>query len=128
MGRPRVFISFARGDQEAAQRLARDLKSAGIEVWIDIERIRPGQRWRPAITEAIERCEYFIAILSSRSVTHRGYVQAELREALDVLRQVPESQIFLIPVRLDDVDIVNRDLRELSWVDLFPNWTAASAA
>jgi hypothetical protein len=121
-GRPTAFISYARQDLEAARRLARDLKSAGVDVWIDVDRLRPGERWRPAVSAAIEKSQYFIAVLSSRSVTHRGYVQAELREALDLLRQVPESETFVIPVRLDDADIVNRDLRELNWVDLFPDW------
>ena len=117
-----AFISYARQDSKAAQRLAQDLKNAGVGVWIDVERIRPGERWRTAVSGAIEQCQYFIAVLSTRSVTHRGYVQAELRDALDLLRQVPESEIFLIPVRLDEAEIVNRDLRELNWVDLFPDW------
>lgn len=118
-----VFISYARQDGDAALRLANDLRRAGVGVWIDRDSLRPGQRWRPAISDAIENCQYFIAVLSSRSVNHRGYVQAELREALDVLRQVPDSETFVIPVRLDDAKITNRDLRELNWVDLFPDWT-----
>jgi len=117
-----AFISYARQDSKAAQQLAQDLRNAGVGVWIDVEQIRPGERWRTAVSAAIEHCQYFIAVLSSRSVTHRGYVQAELRDALDLLRQVPESETFLIPVRLDDAEIVNRDLRELNWVDLFPDW------
>ena len=118
-----TFISYARQDSEAAQRLAQDLESSGVGIWIDVERIRPGERWRTAITTAIEECQYFIAVLSTRSVAHRGYVQAELRQALDVLSQVPDSQIYLIPARLDDAEVVHPVLRELNWVDLFPDWT-----
>ncbi|MEU5261552.1 toll/interleukin-1 receptor domain-containing protein [Amycolatopsis sp. NPDC021455] len=121
--RPTAFLSYARQDSESARRLAHDLKNAGVDIWIDVEKIRPGEHWQSAVSAAIERSQYFIAILSSRSVTHRGYVQAELREALELLRQVPESETFLIPVRLDDVEIINRDLKKLSWVDLFPNWS-----
>jgi hypothetical protein len=118
-----AFVSYARQDSEAAQRLAQDLKNAGVGVWIDAERIRPGERWRTTVSTAIEQCQYFIAVLSANSATHRGYVQAEWRQALDLLRQVPESQIYLIPVRLDDAEIVvHPALRELHWVDLFPDW------
>ncbi len=119
---PTAFISYARQDLDAARRLVSDLRNAGIDVWIDEERIRPGERWRTAVSTAIERCQYFIPVLSSRSVSHRGYVQAELREALELLRQVPESDTFVIPVRIDNAQIVNRELKELSWVDLFPDW------
>lgn len=122
--RDTVFISYARQDGDAALRLAKDLEDAGVDVWIDVERLRPGERWRPAVGEAIERSRYFVAVLSSRSVTHRGFVQAELRSALELLREFPESQTFVIPVRLDDTEIVNRELRELNWVDMFPEWRA----
>jgi hypothetical protein len=119
---PTAFISYARQDLDAARRLASDLRNAGMDIWIDVERIRPGERWRTAVSTAIESCRYFIPVLSSHSVSHRGYVQAELREALELLRQVPESETFVIPVRIDNAQIVNRELKELSWVDLFPDW------
>lgn len=40
-----VFVSYSRRDKTLAERLARDLADAGLEVWIDFRSIRGGQRW-----------------------------------------------------------------------------------
>jgi hypothetical protein len=59
-----VFISYVRENQGVVDRLCSDLKAAGIEVWLDRERIRPGQRWQLAIRTAIEEGMFFIACFS----------------------------------------------------------------
>jgi hypothetical protein len=118
-----VFISYARHDQEAAQRLHAAFVDAGINSWIDTQDLRPGQRWREGIQNAIERASHFVALLSTQAIEHRGYVQSEIRQAIDVLSEIPEGQAFLIPARLDDCDVPYRDLRALHWVDLFPSFS-----
>ena len=40
--------------------------------------------------------------LSVDSVTKEGYLQKEIRQALDVANEKPEGSIFLIPARLDN--------------------------
>jgi hypothetical protein len=42
----RVFICYAREDKEIAKKLYYDLKHSGIEPWIDMENLLPGQKWR----------------------------------------------------------------------------------
>jgi TIR domain-containing protein len=91
---PRAFISYAREDEAAARRLYIGLKAAGVEAWLDKESILPGQDWQEAIAAAIESSEYFVAVLSSHSLNKRGFVQRELRIALEVLDEVPEGQVF----------------------------------
>jgi hypothetical protein len=43
------FISCAREDAALALRLARDLRSAGVRVWIDQIAIRAGDTWDRAV-------------------------------------------------------------------------------
>ena len=117
-----VFISYAREDTEAARRLYDDLKNAGLTPWLDKESLVAGQNWKIAINKAIKKSRYFIPIFSSISVAKRGYVQKEFRYALDVIDEFPESQIFVIPVRLDDCDIPYEKLKDIEYVDLFPDW------
>jgi hypothetical protein len=117
-----IFISYAREDGEAARRIYGDLRKLGLHPWLDQESLLPGERWRPALERAIEDSRYFIALMSSSSVGRRGYVHKELADALEILDQVPESQTFVIPVRLDDCTPPNRRLRDLNWVDMFPSW------
>ena len=44
-----------------------------------------------------------------------------MREALDVLETFPPGDIFVIPARLDDCDVSYQQLREVNYVDLFPD-------
>lgn len=117
-----VFISYARANAEQALRLYQDLTRAGVDVWLDQEDLLPGQHWKPAIENAIRNSRYFIALLSSESVNRRGYVQKELVIALDVLDEFPSEDIFVIPARLDACSPTHAKLKDLHWVDLYPDW------
>jgi len=117
-----IFLSYAREDQDVAEKINKDLSSAGLHVWFDKESLLPGQKWKVEIKRAIRECMYFIALLSSKSVSKKGYVQKELVEALDTLDEFPELQIFIIPVRVEDCKPSHDKLQELHWVDLFPSY------
>lgn len=117
-----IFISYAREDLEMAERLARDLRGAGFEPWIDVVDLLPGVRWDNAIKRAIKESSHLIAVMSSSSVNKRGYVQKELSQALEVLKEFPPDQIFVIPVRLDECAPTHPALEELQRVDLFPSY------
>ncbi len=119
----RIFISYARQDSDAAQRLYNDIKSGtNLRPWLDKEDLLPGQSWDLEIRKTIKKSRYFIALFSSTSVQKRGYVQKEFKDALKVLDEFPEGQIFAIPARLDDCEIPYEKFRSIERVDLFPNW------
>ncbi|MBU0567646.1 toll/interleukin-1 receptor domain-containing protein [bacterium] len=118
----RAFISYAKEDREIAKRLYTDIKNMGVSVWLDIEDLIPGQNWRSAIHNEIRACSYFIALLSSHSVSKRGYVQKELKTALEVLDEFPPSEIFIIPVRIDECAPSDERLRDIHFADLFPSY------
>jgi hypothetical protein len=120
---PKVFLSYAREDEEQARRLFDDLRGAGISPWFDKDSLLPGQRWKTAIEAAIRDCRFFIAVLLSNSINKRGYVQKELKDALEVLDEYPASSIFIIPARLDNCAPSDVRLGDLHWVDMFPNWS-----
>jgi tetratricopeptide (TPR) repeat protein len=117
-----IFISYTREDSEAANRLYNDLKVAGLDPWLDTQSLLGGQNWKIAIKEAIKNSRYFIPLLSSNSVEKVGYVQKELKEALEVLDEFPKSKIFVIPVRINECNVNDEKLKELHIVDLFPDW------
>ena len=115
-----VFISYAREDRDMARRLYVDLKKAGVTPWFDEKNLLPGQRWKVVIPQEIRKSSYLIAVLSSHSISKEGYVQKELRIALDVVEELPPDQVFVIPVRLDDCEPQHEWLQELHRTDLFP--------
>lgn len=116
-----VFINYASEDKDFAIIVYEKLVSEGFSVWMDIERLLPGDDWKYEIKKAIRNCNAFMCLMSSRSVNKRGFVQKEIKEALDVLDQIPPGQNFLIPVRIDDCYPSHPDIPEKQWVDLFPD-------
>ena len=101
---PAVFISYARENKGVAMQLYEDLKDAGVSPWIDVEDLLPGEDWRLGIRRAIENSTFFLALLSVCSLAKRGFVQKELRLAYEVLDELPNGHIFLIPIRLESCD------------------------
>ncbi|WP_286817814.1 AAA-like domain-containing protein [Desulfobacter sp. UBA2225] len=124
---PKVFISYARENQIQAERLYGDLKKAGAEPWLDSKNLLPGEKWKAAIGHALRDSDYVIVLLSTHSVSKRGYVQAEMKRALDILDEFPSDDIFVIPVRLDDCRVTEEKLLALNIEDLFHDWRSGLA-
>jgi len=119
---PKVFLAYVQEDLAAVERLFEDLRSHNFDPWLDRRKLLPGQNWPRAIQQAIEVSDFFVACLSRRSVIKRGQFQAELRYALDCANRLPLEQVYFIPVRLDDCPVPQRIMREIQYVDLFPDW------
>ena len=117
-----VFISYAREDQKIAQRLYHDLELLNLNLWLDEEKLIPGQDWEREIRQAIRESSHFLILISRNSVGKSGYVQAEIRYALEVLKQQPPDKIFVIPVRLDKTEPKFEALQALHRVDLFRSY------
>lgn len=122
--RKKVFICYAREDEKAAIRLYAELKECGLLPWRDKIAILPGENYKLAIRGAIKGSRYFVPLLSSASVQKVGFVQKELRYAIDNSYNYPQGTINIIPARLDECKIPFDELEELEYVDLFPDWEA----
>jgi formylglycine-generating enzyme required for sulfatase activity len=116
--RLKVFLCHASGDKPAVRSLYHRLRAAGIDPWLDEEKLLPGQEWRLEIPKAVRSSDAVIICLSRRAVTKAGYVHKEIKYALDVADEQPEGAIFLIPLRLEECEVPER-LRRWQWVDLF---------
>lgn len=116
--RDRVFLCHSSGDKQQVRALYDRLRRDGMVPWLDEEDILPGQDWNAEIRRAIRQSRHILVCLSRDSVTKRGYVQKEIRLALDVADEQPEDTIFLIPVRLEVCTVPSR-LDALQRVDLF---------
>lgn len=112
-----VFISYAREDQDDANHLYNALYQRGHKPWMDKRDLIAGQEWESEIRKAIEKADYFVALMSSNSVTKRGFVQKEIRFALDVLGEIPPGRIYFIPARLEPCEVPDV-IKRLQWVDL----------
>lgn len=115
-----IFVNYAREDERVANTVANSIKRVGYATWLDKESLFAGQTWKLSINEAIDQSDLFVALLSRNSVSKTGYVNAELRRALDRMILMPEGEVFVIPVRLDDCSMPFTVMREMQYVDLFP--------
>ena len=115
----RVFLCHASQDKPAVRELYQRLKREGwIDPWLDEEKILPGQDWDLEIRKAIRDADVILVVLSHKSITKEGYVQKEIKRALDIADEKPEGTIYIIPVRLEECDPPER-LQRWHWVDLF---------
>jgi hypothetical protein len=105
-----------------AERVYYDLAGAGHKPWLDKYDLKPGANWRASIAHEIGRCHFFLALLTAHSLSKRGYVQMELRTALEILQLYPSHKRFLIPIRLEECYPSDDKLAALHWVDLFPKY------
>ncbi|MDM8556861.1 toll/interleukin-1 receptor domain-containing protein [Desulfococcaceae bacterium HSG7] len=115
-----LFISYADQDIEHARNLTENLKQAGIDVFFADEALLPGQNCNVVIRKAIRNCRFFLVLLSSDSV-QKGIVNKQLAQTLDIIDELPETDIFIIPARLDNCQPSHEKLRALHKVDLFPD-------
>lgn len=114
----KIFISYASGDRAQAQKLHAHLHSLGTDPWFDVEDLLPGQDWKMEISKALDETDLILLCLSKKSVSKEGYVQKEMRLALDRALEIPPGEIFLIPARFEEVDLPY-SLRDFQWVDLY---------
>jgi hypothetical protein len=116
----RVFLCHSSGDKPAVRELYRRLNAEGwIDVWLDEEKLLPGQDWDYEIEKALDKSDAVIVTLSAGSVSKEGYIQKELRFVLDLALEKPEGTIFILPVRLEDCERPRR-LRSIQGIDYFP--------
>jgi hypothetical protein len=113
-----VFLCHASDDKPAVRDLYGRLQRDGFRPWFDEHDILPGQQWESEIRKAVRRSNAILICLSQRSTNKSGYVQKELRFALDIADEKPDDVIFLIPVRLENCTVPDR-LQRFQWVNLY---------
>jgi Tol biopolymer transport system component len=118
-----VFLSYASQDTEAAQRICKALRAAGIEVWFDQSELRGGEAWDRQIRKQIQACALFIPIISAHTQARlEGYFRREWKLAADRTHDMAEERAFLVPVVIDDTSeryaSVPDKFRDVQWTRL----------
>ena len=97
-----VFLSYAREDTVAAQRIAEALRSHGVEVWFDQSELRGGDAWDQKIRKQISECALFVPIVSQHTQERgKGYFRLEWKLAVEQTHLLAEGIAFLAPVVID---------------------------
>jgi len=107
-----LFFSYSRGNLVAVRAVAAELRRLGYRTWLDLENLRPGERWREAIDRALASCEAMVFCISRLSIDS-AWTGVELQAALD--RRVP-----VVPLMVERVPVESLPprLQELHFVDV----------
>ena len=98
-----IFISYAREDLAAVQRLKAAMDAAGLTTWFDLDRLEGGDDYDRKIRANIARCSFFVPVVSaSTQHRHEAYFRREWSYAVDRMRNIAEGAVFILPVCIDD--------------------------
>lgn len=115
----RVFLCHSSNDKPAVRELYQKLRAEPwIQPWLDEEELFPGDDWNLEIQRAIRETDAIIVCLSKGSITKEGYVQREIKTALDYSDEKPERTVYIIPVRLEECKPPER-LSKWQYADYF---------
>jgi hypothetical protein len=103
-----IFISYSRKDIDFIRKLARDLESAGYEVWWDLSDLRGGDDWVKTIPAAIASSQYVIVALTP-DATESEWVRKEYTQALSLHKKVIPLLLKTgsVPFALNTINFVN---------------------
>ena len=128
-----IFISYASEDHPYASALYVSLRKAGLNPWMDKppkpfdgDGLKVGQKWRNILDAKLKEADLVVLILSPRSVRKRGYVQVEFRTALGLMNEMPDEQVFVLPIASEMCEIPSLRVGQIDLCDL--QWKEVKAA
>lgn len=100
-----VFLSHSSDDRAFTNTLADELVRQSVPVWYSKSNIRGAQQWHDEIGAALNRCDWFVIVLSPASVASM-WVKRELLFTLEQERY----QNKIVPILYQQCEFEN-----LSW-------------
>lgn len=100
-----IFLSHSSRDADFVERLAEVLRRHGLPLWYSRTQITGAQQWHDQIGVALDRCDWFLLVLSPQAVAS-PWVKRELLYALNTIRY----QERIVPLLFQPCDQA-----QLSW-------------
>jgi hypothetical protein len=97
-----VFISYSRTDMEFAKRLKAACDERKIRVWFDMDQLEVGDTYSAKIRANIEKCSYFIPVISSSALARdEAFFYMEWEWARTRKNKMAPGAIFILPIITD---------------------------
>lgn len=113
-----VFLSYSHQDRELAERLAKDLKTHNIGVWLDEWEILVGDSITQQVTHGLNQVDFVTLLLTNHSVDS-GWVEKEWQSQIGI--EAERKRIRILPVRSDCAEIPVL-LRDKKYADISSNY------
>jgi uncharacterized protein YjbI with pentapeptide repeats len=107
-----VFISYARSDGDAAERLVKALRAINVTGWRDTADVAAGTSIAASVRDALDKSSAVIVLLSPRAL-HSEWVQFEIGAAESLRKKI-------IPVVVSGEDLEQQFpeiLKNIAWID-----------
>jgi WD40 repeat protein len=123
-----VFLSHNSSDKPAVFEIAKRLRKAGVEPFVDAWHLVPGEPWQEALEGALDASRSCAVFLGPKGFG--PWENEEMRAALSM--RVSDDDYRVIPVLLPDAVLPERGrlprfLSRLTWVDFRPGLDDAAA-
>lgn len=93
----KVFISHSWKNKTQAQKIAHELKTAGVDLWLDANNLLPGQLIQETIDDVIEKMDVLILVWT-KEASESGGVAAEIFTGSRLKK-------IIIPCKLDNTSL-----------------------
>ncbi len=105
-----VFISYAREDQPFVERLAQELKSRSLDLWVDVDGLFVGENFWDRICAEIDGANVLVSVVSTHSARSR-FCRREAEYAATHSKRI-------VPVVIDAVrpDRYPEPIQSLHWL------------
>ncbi len=92
---PQLFLSHSSEDDPIVKRLAENLNTCGVDVWLDAWELRVGDDLHERIADAVDKSK-FVAVLVSRHFSGSKWIKGEVHQAL--AREKAEGRNIVLPL------------------------------
>jgi TIR domain-containing protein len=122
--RPKIFLSYAHEDHDRVKKVYDRLRKNNCDLFFDKKSIVGGEQWSLRVREEIKESNFFAVFLSQNSVAKSGYLNREIKEALEHWEEHVKDDIFIIPLRIEECKTPS-ELARFQRIDLHKrNWWA----
>jgi hypothetical protein len=129
---PHVFLSHSSKDDQIVSRIAQDLNTLSVDVWLDSWELRVGDDLHERIADAIAKSK-FVAVAVSSRFDESKWIKGEVSQALS--REKAEARTLVLPLLIENVPLpavlANKKFLDFTdyfrslvrWRVSFMNWT-----
>lgn len=111
-----LFVCFSSKDEAVAREVVEALEASGLQCWISLRDVLPGQNYQEAIVQALESASGIVFLFSEHSNKSQ-----EIRKELSIGGSI---NVPVFPLRLSPIaasGALRYELAIRQWIDIFPH-------
>ena len=108
-----VFLSYCNEDRDTLQSALKALKSRGVEVWYDQDRLESGANYSDRIDDEIRKCTVFVPLISQDALKDtKRYVYDKEWKLASARKRFVNDGSFIKPFIIDQTDVTDERIPE----------------